>query len=110
VVREDVSGGACIQDPHESPLLSSKGSMLIFDRFPSRELAEEFVAAVKEAFGLKGWVYDEQETACQTDVFPWKLDPPIVHVERCWDREDRSDLEWKVRDFVDYFGGTFAGA
>jgi hypothetical protein len=62
------------------------------------------------AFGLKGWVYDEQETACQTDVFPWKLDPPIVHVERCWDREDRSDLEWKVRDFVDYFGGTFAGA
>jgi hypothetical protein len=78
---------------------------MIFDRSPSRERAEAFRAAVKAAVGLDGQIFDTEAAAHEHDPFPWRLDPPIVHVDRC----DDLDVEDRVERRVALFGGTFAG-
>lgn len=58
---------------------------LIFDNFPSREEAEAFIAEIERDFsllGLKGRVFDDQESADKDDSFPFLLEPFIVHIDR----------------------------
>ncbi len=85
--------------------------MLIFDRFPTRQKAEDFVAYVKDKFNLWAQVYDSQKEANKVDIFPWALDAPIVLVERtllACDSEGEN-IEILIETDVDKFGGTFAG-
>jgi hypothetical protein len=87
--------------------------MMIFDRFPNRIKAEAFAKAVKEmnchACGGKSTreaiICDSQKESNSIDIFPFKLDPPIVLVERY---EDLSG-EKEVRKLVSQFDGEFAG-
>ena len=76
---------------------------MIFDRFPSKEKAEQFAADVSAAFGRQATVHDSQRDAETRDVFPWQLDPPIVMV----DRDDGTDDP--ISEMVESYGGTFAG-
>ena len=78
---------------------------MIFDRFPSRQKAEEFVETVCRDFNLQGWVFDDEESASLSDEFPYRLEPPIVHIER----SGYLAVEQGVRDCVEKFGGRFAG-
>jgi hypothetical protein len=41
----------------------------------------------------------------EADVFPWKLEPPIVLVSRLKDGEHEHEIEQLVKTF----GGVFAG-
>jgi hypothetical protein len=84
---------------------------LIFDQFPSRQKAEEFVNAVKACFDLDGQVFDDEGTAQEHDLFPFPLYPPIVHIDRAEAEEvsSRLTLESKVRGLVHAFGGDYAG-
>jgi hypothetical protein len=56
--------------------------MLIFDRFVTREHAENFARSAGERFGLGATVHDTQEESNAIDPFPFALTPPIVLVER----------------------------
>ena len=98
---------------------------LIFDSFPDRKHAEDFSAAVKEQFPQHQthiWMsqHDMQELCMrqgpggnatpeemniEADVFPWKLEPPIVLVSRLKDGEHEHEIEQLVKTF----GGVFAG-
>ncbi len=87
---------------------------LIFDQFPSTESAEAFVVSVKERFGLDGAVYASQDDSNKDDPFPWRLDPPIVLVDRIDDDgligiDALVDAERDVEEAVIPFGGEFAG-
>jgi hypothetical protein len=78
---------------------------LIFDRFPSRDKAEGFVAEIQKRFGLAGLVFDDEESAFEHDPFPYSLEAPIVHI----DRSDDYEIERAVEERVTSFGGGFAG-
>jgi hypothetical protein len=78
---------------------------LIFDRFPSRDKAESFVAEIQKRFGLAGLVFDDEESAFEHDPFPYSLEAPIVHI----DRSDDYEIERAVEERVTSFGGGFAG-
>src|SRR5262245_8516946 len=66
---------------------------MIFE-FPKtkREQAEAFVQAVKEKFGLDGWVFD----------VPEPMEPPVVHIERV----DIPDSEADIKQLKKRFGLT----
>jgi hypothetical protein len=101
---------------------------LIFE-FDEMKRAEEFVAAVKERFGLDGQTFDDADAAFNHDPFPWVLNPPIVHIDRVpWhpeheakmrkylspeqctgDYRDRVAFEEQVETFATEFGGKFVG-
>jgi hypothetical protein len=49
------------------------------------------------------------EDAYADDPRPWACDPPIVHIERPWDDDDRMNVEERVVTFVAEFGGRFWG-
>jgi hypothetical protein len=78
---------------------------LIFDDFPSRSVAEGFVATVKRSIGLDGQVFDTVQEAFEHDPYPFGLQPPIVHI----DRSDDQLLEARARRLVGEFGGQYAG-
>jgi hypothetical protein len=78
---------------------------MIFDRFPSRDRTEAFRAFAKDEFGLDGQVFDTDDAAQEHDPFLYRLDPPVVHI----DRSDDETVERRVVDLVTAFGGTFAG-
>lgn len=78
---------------------------LIFDRFPSMERAQAFAAHVEATFSHETQVFDSQERANENDPFPFKLDGPIVHVERFEDYSHEDEIIQAVRSF----DGTFAG-
>jgi hypothetical protein len=80
--------------------------MLIFDRFSTREMAEEFAKAVTEQYNRSATVYNSQEESDEVDPFPFQLSPPIVLVERL---EIGDELEDEIEDLVQGFGGEFAG-
>ena len=90
---------------------------LIFDRFPSRDKAESFVAVIQKEFNLAGQIFDDSDSAQEHDPFPWVLDPPVVHIDRPDIKMDDIDeeiahniaIEEAVEDRVTDFGGTFAG-
>jgi hypothetical protein len=67
---------------------------LIFDSFPSRDLAERFVAVIKDEFGLAGLVFDDEESAFMHDMFPYRLEAPIVHIDL------RAAMGWRRRGRV----------
>jgi hypothetical protein len=95
---------------------------LIFDNFKSRERAEEFAADVRLTFRRRTDVHDTQEEMVGAaghnpfkkakdgklhDYFPYKLNPPIVLVERL-DNEPPG-TESRIIDLVVKYGGEFAG-
>jgi hypothetical protein len=77
---------------------------LIFDRFPSTEAAETFVAEMEILHGLPGKVYATQAESNKDDFFPWRLDPPIALIDRA-----SLETEEDVERAVIAFGGEFAG-
>jgi hypothetical protein len=93
--------------------------MLIFDRFPSREVAEQFAQTVEKRSQRKTEIWESQEamqaeclrwlagdkSTRMADVFPWVLDPPIVLIERDAEYSREREIEVSVKPF----GGTFAG-
>ena len=75
--------------------------MLIFHRFPSRALAEDFANTAKR-FGLVATIYRTQAESGKVDPYPFKLRPPIVLVER-------SACDSLMDSFANFYGGYFAG-
>jgi hypothetical protein len=83
---------------------------LIFDRFPSRDKAESFVAEIQRKFGLAGLVFDDEESAFEHDPFPYSLEAPIVYIDRPGiDHPDHYEIERAVEARVEAFRGEFAG-
>ena len=86
--------------------------MLIFDRFGTRQAAEDFAAAVALEHGLDGRVCDSQEESDTHDPFPFVLTPPIVLIDRPGDdpgADNDEAVEVEVIAVVAVFGGSFAG-
>src|SRR5690348_7069081 len=77
-------------------------TMLIFDKFPTRQAADDFAADVARDFQLKTEVYDDSEEAFAADPGSYNLTAPVVHVERC-------DDEDPILERVEVFGGEFVG-
>jgi hypothetical protein len=77
---------------------------LIFNEFVNVDRAREFVATVRERFGLEGQVFESEDDAHVHDPFPWVQEPPVTHI-------DRTDLatEEQVIALACEFGGTFLG-
>jgi len=80
--------------------------MLIFDRFKSREQALAFQRHVEIAFARKTWFCETHEEADEIDLFPFRLYPPIVLVDRWADREEEREIERSVQAFDGRFAGT----
>jgi hypothetical protein len=78
---------------------------MIFDRFPSRREADGFAASVTRLTGLGASVYDDEAAAMEHDLFPLRLVPPIVHV----DRDDDPEVEKRIVRLVRRYNGTYAG-
>jgi hypothetical protein len=82
---------------------------LIFDRFPSRQQAENFVAAITSEFNVEGEVFDDQETSNQADPFPFALNAPIALIDRPVGNPKQAQIEGFIIKRVRRFGGVFAG-
>jgi hypothetical protein len=54
---------------------------LIFDRFLPKK-AENFAAFIEGKYGPKGQIFEDETGAMEHDPFPYKPDPPIVHIDR----------------------------
>lgn len=80
--------------------------MMIFDNFPARKDAEAFAAHVKAEFGRDATVYDSQADSNKVDVFPFRLEPPIVLVQRLDDHDGEDDVEESAVRFKGQFAGT----
>jgi hypothetical protein len=84
---------------------------LIFDNFPSKQVAEAFRNHVRKTYGQESQIFDSQAEANAHDPFPFKLVPPIVHVDRL--EHDNSDVEINIETNIEksvrIFGGQFAG-
>jgi hypothetical protein len=78
--------------------------MQIFDRFPDRQAAERFAAAVRKTYGLTADVYDDQDRSDEVDPFPFELTPPIVLAERTYDKQENA-----LDQLAAQFGGEGAG-
>jgi hypothetical protein len=95
---------------------------LIFDSFQSIGEAERVAAAISQRFKLRTDVWADQDSMQTefswdhphpagrlTDVFPWKLNAPILLVERTHWHERRLQQEGEIADAVIELGGNFAG-
>jgi hypothetical protein len=80
--------------------------MLIFDSFENKETAEKFAAHVELVFQRKAYVFMTKAASDESDIFPFELYPPIVHVERI---EVGERLEKTIEESVLAFGGIFVG-
>jgi hypothetical protein len=78
---------------------------MIFDRFPNHLKAEVFADFVRMKYKLSANVYDNQEQSNAVDPFPFKLNAPIVLIERT----DDDKIERQVENLVIAFDGVFAG-
>lgn len=78
---------------------------LIFDKFSAKDDARSFAEFVKDNYDLDTTIFDSQIESDRADPFPYKLEPPIVHVPRL----DDLDKEQSIIDSVEQFGGTWAG-
>jgi hypothetical protein len=76
---------------------------MVFE-FDSIHDAKDFVAEVREQFGLDGRVYDSEEEAALAHPFPFRQIPPVAHVDRTYD-----DTEDKVEALASTFNGEFIG-
>jgi hypothetical protein len=81
--------------------------MLIFDGFPSRALADAYAAWVIAKYERQACVYDSQEDSDAVDPFPFRLNPPIVLVDRL--ESDTVAHQARIEKSVKKFGGQFAG-
>jgi hypothetical protein len=80
--------------------------MLIFDDFPTRELAEDFAKTVTSRYNRAATVYDSQEASNAVDPFPFTLNAPIVLVERIEIGDDEREIEKMVLAWHGLFAGT----
>lgn len=78
--------------------------MLIFDNFATLIDANKFAEKVKEKYSLTTNVHQTVESSQKDDIFPFDLFPPIVMVERTYDKNER-----EIESLVKRYGGTFAG-
>lgn len=78
--------------------------MLLFDQFKSEKDAADFVAKVKNDYGLEGAVYDNQEQSDAVDPFPFVLTAPIVLIPRT-----NPVKEQDIIVLAEQFCGSFAG-
>ncbi len=77
--------------------------MLIFDRFPSQEIAETLLELCKEV-KIECYLCQKQEDSDHIDPFPYTLYPPIVLIER-----GRAEWEKRVIGVFQKYGARFAG-
>lgn len=84
---------------------------LIFDKFSTLAQAESFASFVENQFGLGTQTYDNEGEAQLADPFPWRLDAPIVHVDRVYPdgTETTIEQEERIQLLVQDYDGTFAG-
>lgn len=93
---------------------------LVFNGFPSMDIAREFARATTERHGLAATVYDDSVYDCldiaklplghAEDIFIYQPDPPIVLVERVdVNAVDSVEREDAVRDSAEDFGGDYLG-
>lgn len=80
--------------------------MLIFDGFPNRNAAEGFSQHIQAEYKRDAKVYDSQADSNAVDPFPFRLNPPIVLVERKDDYSDEEEIERSVKNFNGSFAGT----
>jgi len=76
---------------------------MIFE-FDSIHEAKDFVAEVREQFGLDGRAFDDEEEAARNHPFPFQMIPPVAFIDRTYD-----DTEDKVEALAGKFGGEFIG-
>lgn len=91
------------------------GSYWIY-QFKKMDRAKNFVQVVKTHFGLNGQVFDDGDEAGNHAMYPFKLTPPVVLIERAMKMDDQLgfktfDIETgeKVDRMARVFGGTFQG-
>lgn len=78
--------------------------MLIFDSFPSKAKALEFVQFVRDKFTLSPTLCETRREFNRIDTFPSELVMPVVVIER-----QTQDIETQIELAVLDFDGTFAG-
>jgi hypothetical protein len=89
---------------------------MIFE-FKEMNRAKAFADAVQERFGLGGRVFDDADAAAASHAFPWRQEPPVVHIDRPWWGTDPKTTEWddawKIEPLIGKmakeFGGVFVG-
>lgn len=77
---------------------------LIFDGFPSAAHAADFALAIERDYGLTTAQFASVAESDAADPFPYALTPPIVHVARTDEVDERA-----IETEVEAFGGRFAG-
>jgi hypothetical protein len=84
---------------------------LVFDRFPSRDSAQEFAAEIVARFGKKAWIFDNLDEAQQANPVSFDRTPPIVHTERHHGpkADENNAVEDAIKARVKRFGGEYAG-
>ena len=53
-------------------------------KFRTMTHARAFAAAVKSRYGLDSRVFDDEEEAARSHMYPFVQEPPVVHVDRPW--------------------------
>ena len=82
--------------------------MMIFDSFPSPQQAADFARDIESRFRLTSQAFLSQEESNKYDAFPFRLNPPIVLVERP-NIDDREHFEQLIEKSAQKFHGKFAG-
>lgn len=78
--------------------------MLIFDSFANQQSAENFVKAVADEYGLTAEIFDNQEQSDAVDPFPFKLEAPIVLVQRSHHSTENGVIKLAKIHFGDFAG------
>ena len=78
--------------------------MLIFHNFKEDDFAKAFIRNVKKQFNIKAHFCKTHEEVDKYDIFPFKLKPKMVVVERTF-----NEKEEEVIEMVIFYGGEFAG-
>jgi hypothetical protein len=70
--------------------------------------AAAFMTEVARQFSLDGQIFTSEKKAFDHDVFPFKLDPPIVHIDLpdCYYEPRGEAITARVEALVKAFGGT----
>lgn len=86
---------------------------MIFDRFPTLDLALRFTEDALERLGGEHdiRIYTSADRAGADDLFPFELTAPVVIVARVheWDTDIGGELERVIEALVGGYQGRFAG-
>lgn len=80
---------------------------MIFDKFATKVDAKKFADYIKNEHVRTAKIYTSQKESNRADPFPFRLDGPIVIVQRYMD--DSIAVEKYIEKSVVGFGGRFAG-